>query len=125
MVVGIGVDIIEIERLRKTLERQADRFVGRIFTEAEQEYCRRHRDPVPHYAARFAAKEALMKALGTGWSKGVTWRDAEVVRAPMGAPVLKLHGQAQALSLSMGVRSMHLSLSHSRELAVAVVILEQ
>lgn len=125
MIIGVGVDIVEIERVREVLQRQQDRFIRRVFTEAEQDYCRAHRDPVPHYAARFAAKEALFKALGTGWAKGVSWRDAEVARASMGAPVLMLHGEAQKLSQSLGTRAAHLSLSHSRELAVAIVILEQ
>jgi holo-[acyl-carrier protein] synthase len=125
VIIGVGVDIVEIERLRGTLERQHDRFIRRVFTDAEQDYCRMHRDPVPHYAARFAAKEALFKALGTGWAKGLSWKDAEVVRTPMGAPVLKLLGQAQNLSLSLGTRAAHLSLSHSRDFAVAIVILEQ
>lgn len=125
MIVGVGVDIVEIERFRGALQRQQDRFLQRIFTQAEQDYCRAHRDPVPHYAARFAAKEALFKALGTGWAKGVSWKDAEVARTSMGAPVLKLHGQAQNLSLSLGTRAAHLSLSHSHDFAVAIVILEQ
>ena len=125
MIVGIGVDIVEIERLREVLRRQQDRFIRRVFTEAEQEYCRAHRDPAPHYAARFAAKEAVFKALGTGWAKGVSWKDAEVVRAAMGAPVLALHGQAEKLSLTLGARAIHLSLSHSSDSAVALVVLEQ
>ena len=125
MIVGIGVDIVEIERLRETLARQQDRFIRRVFTEAEQKYCAAHRDPVPHYAARFAAKEALFKALGTGWAKGVSWQDAEVIRADTGAPVLVLHGEAEKFSLKLGARTAHLSLTHSNDSAVAVVILEQ
>ena len=124
MIVGLGVDIVEIKRLREILARQQDRFIQRVFTESEQEYCRSHRDPVPHYAARFAAKESLFKALGTGWAKGVSWRDAEVVREAMRAPILVLHGQAEKLSESLGVDAVHLSLTHSNESAVAVVILE-
>lgn len=125
MIVGIGVDIVEIERFREVLQRQQERFVRRVFTEGEQEYCRAHRDAVPHFAARFAAKEALFKALGTGWAKGVSWRDAEVVREAMKAPVLALHGQAEKLSMTLGARATHLSLSHSRGFAVAVVVIEQ
>ena len=124
MIVGIGVDIVEIRRLREVLERQQDRFIRRVFTESEQEYCRAHRDPVPHYAARFAAKESLFKALGTGWAKGVSWKDAEVVRAAMRAPILVLHGRAEKLSQALGVQGIYLSLSHSGDSAVAVVILE-
>ncbi len=124
MIVGIGVDIVEIRRLREVLERQQDRFIRRVFTELEQEYCRAHRDPVPHYAARFAAKESLFKALGTGWARGVSWKDAEVVRAAAQAPILALHGRAEKLSQALGVQAVYLSLSHSNDSAVAVVILE-
>ncbi len=85
MILGIGVDIIEIARLRSAGERSKDRFLQRVFTLAEQQFCAKHRDPAPHYAARFAAKEALFKALGTGWAKGVTWLDAEVLREPQKA----------------------------------------
>ncbi len=124
MIVGIGVDIIDIARMRRALERQGDRLVRRIFTTAEQDYCRMHRDPAPYFAARFAAKEALFKALGTGWAQGITWLDAEVHRAQGGAPRLALCGRAEELSKSMGTRSIHISLSHSEESAVAFVILE-
>jgi holo-[acyl-carrier protein] synthase len=125
MILGIGVDIIEIARLRSAVERSKDRFLQRVFTPAEQQFCAKHRDPAPHYAARFAAKEALFKALGTGWAKGVTWLDAEVLREPQKAPILVLHGESQRLSASMGVHKVHLSLSHSDQAAIALVILEQ
>jgi len=124
MIVGTGIDIVEIARFRKVLERLKDRFILRVFTPAEQKYCNAHRDPSPHYAARFAAKEALFKALGTGWARGVTWRDVEVVRERQDAPSLVLHGEAQRLSESMGTHKVHLSLSHSEQWAVAMVILE-
>lgn len=125
MILGIGVDIIEISRLRHALERSKDRFLQRVFTPEEQQFCAGHRDPAPHYAARFAAKEALFKALGTGWAQGVTWLDAEVRREHLGAPVLVLHGEAQRLSASMGADKVHLSLSHSDQAAIALVILER
>ncbi len=124
MIVGLGVDIVDIRRLRLALERQGDRFVQRIFTEAEQQYCRGRRDPAPSLAARFAAKEALFKALGTGWAQGVTWRDVEVQKDERGAPRLVLSGRAAELSKEMGTRSAHISLSHSEESAIALVILE-
>ncbi len=124
MIVGIGVDIVEIGRLRRTLGKQADRFLKRVFTAAEQEYCNAHRDPVPHYAARFAAKEAVFKALGTGWAQGVAWLDVEVRRREGGAPSLTLLGAAERHGLALGLRTAHLSLSHSDEAAVAMVILE-
>ena len=124
MIVGIGVDVVEISRLRKVIERQSTRFVNRVFTLAEQEYCGRHRDPAPHYAVRFAAKVAVFKALGTGWAKGVTWLDVEVSRRIHEAPSLVLHGEAQRLSINFGVQTNHISLSHSDTMAIAMVVLE-
>jgi holo-[acyl-carrier protein] synthase len=124
MIIGIGVDIVEIRRLRQTLQRQAERFLKRVFTAAEQEYCRAHRDPVPHFAARFAAKEAAFKALGTGWAKGVSWLDVEVQRCAGEAPMLILRGHAEEHGRKLGVRKAHLSLSHSDEAAIAMVLLE-
>ncbi len=125
MIVGVGVDIVEIGRLRGTLEKQKDRFLRRVFTTAEQEYCDAHRDAVPHYAARFAAKEALFKAIGTGWAKGVSWLDVSVLRGREGPPVMTLGGEALRVSDSLGVTRVHVSLSHSVENAVAIVILEK
>ncbi len=124
MIIGTGVDVIEIARIGSVLERLKDRFIARVFTSAEQQFCNQHRDPVPHYAVRFAAKEALFKAIGTGWAKGVTWLDAEVLRERQEAPALRLHGEAQRLSELMGVKKVHVSLSHSDQWAVALVILE-
>jgi holo-[acyl-carrier protein] synthase len=124
VIVGIGVDIVEISRLRRTLERRGERFIRRIYTEGEREYCWAHRDPAPCFAARFAAKEALFKALRTGWTQGVTWLDVEVRRDERGAPSLMLSGRAGDLSRELGVRAIHVSLSHSEEAAIALVILE-
>ncbi len=124
MIVGIGVDLVEIHRFREVLGRQKDRFVQRIFTEGEQGYCRAHRDPVPHFAARFAAKEALFKALGTGWAGGVSWLDVDVRREGNGPPEITLRGQAETISHSLGVHRVLLSLSHTDETAIAVVILD-
>jgi holo-[acyl-carrier protein] synthase len=124
MILGTGVDIVEIERLRKILGRQKDRFILRVFTSEEQRFCKMHRDPAPHFAARFAAKEAVFKALGTGWAKGVTWLDVEVQREGYDAPRLALYGEALKLSQNMRMEKSHLSLSHSDEWAMAMVILE-
>jgi holo-[acyl-carrier protein] synthase len=124
MMVGIGVDIVEIPRLRKTLERYGNRFIRRVFTPAEQEYCLARADPVPHYAVRFAAKEALFKALGTGWAKGVTWLDVEVRREPHASPHLGLKGEAENLSKTLGMKSIHISLTHSENTAIAFVVLD-
>ncbi len=124
MIIGTGVDIVEINRLRKVMERLKDRFISRVFTPEEQQFCSGHRDPAPHFAARFAAKEALFKALGTGWAQGVTWLDVEVHRERQGAPNMLLHGEAERLSMSKGASKVHLSLSHTGQWAVATVILE-
>lgn len=124
MIIGTGVDLVEIDRFRRVIERLKDRFILRVFTAEEQRFCKEHRDPVPHYAARFAAKEALFKALGTGWAKGVTWLDVEVQRSSQNAPMMRLHGEAKRLSASMGAQKIHLSLSHSEKNAIAMVILE-
>ena len=124
MIIGTGVDLVEIMRFRKVIERLKDRFIHRVFTAGEQQFCNEHRDPVPHYAVRFAAKEALFKALGTGWAKGVTWLDVEVRRERQDAPMMSLHGEAQRLSEAMGAHKAHISLSHSDNWAIAMVILE-
>jgi holo-[acyl-carrier protein] synthase len=124
MIIGTGVDLVEIERFRKVIERLKDRFVLRVFTPGEQQFCNGHRDPVPHLAARFAAKEAVFKALGTGWAKGVTWLDVEVRRERQDAPEILLSGEAQRLSAEKGATVVHLTLSHSEHWAVAMVILE-
>jgi holo-[acyl-carrier protein] synthase len=124
MIIGTGVDLVEIDRFRKVIERLKDRFILRVFTPGEQLFCNAHRDPIPHFAVRFAAKEALFKALGTGWAKGVTWLDVEVLRERQDAPAMALHGEAQRLSASMGTQKVHLSLSHSDNWAIAMVILE-
>ena len=113
-----GVDIIEIWRIKGVLERWGQRFLNRIYTEGEIAYCRGR---AQNLAARFAAKEAAMKSLGTG-VRGVGWRDIEVVRGPGGAPSIKLHGRAFLRAQKLGVKELSLSLSHSREYAVAFVV---
>ena len=116
-----GVDIIEISRIRRVLERYSQRFLDRVFTPAEIEYCRGR---APNLAARFAAKEATMKALGTG-VRGVGWKDIEVVRAKSGAPGIKLHGRADQRAQRLGVWETSLSISHSNEYAVAFVVMQR
>jgi holo-[acyl-carrier protein] synthase len=124
MIIGTGIDIVEIARIRSIMEKLKDRFIPRVFTAAEQQFCSAHRDPAPHFAARFAAKEALFKALGTGWAKGVTWLDVEVLRERPGAPVMTLYGEAKRLSEQIGASKTHVTLSHSDQWAIAMVILE-
>jgi holo-[acyl-carrier protein] synthase len=119
----IGVDVVEIDRLAEQMERTSA-FAERIFTPGERQYCeRRRRRRYTHYAARFAAKEAVFKALGTGWSGDLCWTDVEVVPGPLGAPRLRLHGAARRLAETAGVLDAALSLSHSRHVAVAMVLL--
>lgn len=124
MIVGIGIDVAEIARIAAVLDRHGERFLRRVLTEGERAYCLRHRAPAAHVAGRFAAKEAALKALGTGLSSGIGWRDVEVVRRPGGAPALALHGRAGEIAKGRGVRRTHLSLTHDRGIAAAVVILE-
>ncbi len=125
MIIGTGLDIVEIERIRKVTERQKDRFIHRVFTPEEQRFCKKRRDPAPHFSARFAAKEALFKALGTGWAKGVSWLDVEVQRQDRQAPVMVLRGEAEKQYRRLGGSRVHLSLSHSDQWAVAMVVLEK
>ena len=121
-IVGMGIDATEIARIAETIERFGDRFVHRIFTEGEIAYCRRKRDAASSFAARFAAKEAAMKALGTGFSRGVHWVGIEVVRRH-GPPQLQFHdGALRRFSAMGGTRSL-LTLTHSRDLAIAHVLL--
>jgi holo-[acyl-carrier protein] synthase len=124
MIVGIGTDLAEVLRIQKTIDRYGDRFLRRIFTEAEIAYASRKANAAERFAARFAAKEAGMKALGTGLRHGITWRDFEVFNEPSGRPGLRLHGAALDIASRMGARRMSLSLTHTSELAMAVVILE-
>ena len=121
-ILGLGFDATDIPRIASTIERYGDRFLHRVFTEGEIAYCTRRRNPVPHLAGRFAAKEAAMKALGTGHSRGVLWRDIEVVRLS-GPPQLRLHGGAAARADRMHVRSSLLTITHSEALAMAQVLL--
>jgi holo-[acyl-carrier protein] synthase len=121
-ILGIGLDATDIPRVRDVFGRYGDRFLRRVFTEREIAYCTRRRDPVPHLAGRFAAKEAAMKALGTGHSRGVLWKDIEVVRLS-GPPQLRLHGGAAVRADRMRVRSSLLTITHSDALAMAQVLL--
>jgi holo-[acyl-carrier protein] synthase len=120
---GIGVDLVKIPRMREVIARWQERFLRRVFTEGEIAYCRARRDPVPHFAARFAAKEAGMKALGTGLRLGVKWREFEVRRERGEAPTLVLHGRSRELSLARGGRRMLLALTHEGEYALAQAML--
>ncbi|HEY4009853.1 MAG TPA: holo-ACP synthase [Acidobacteriaceae bacterium] len=125
MVLGLGTDIIEIARIEHSLTRFGDAFLRRIYTAGEIAYCQaKPKTAAESFAARFAAKEAAAKALGTGISRGVTWRELEVRRLPGQRPTLHLSGRAAELAARLGVRHLALSLSHTRELAIAVVVAE-
>jgi holo-[acyl-carrier protein] synthase len=124
MMVGTGIDVVEIDRIQRTLERFGKRFLDRVFLEAEQAYCQRKRNSAESFAARFAAKEAAAKALGTGISYGVNWLEIEVVREPSGRPTLRLHGRAAQIAERLGVVRTALSLTHTGEIAMASVVLE-
>src|SRR6267378_389536 len=124
MIVGTGIDIEEVHRIAEAMERFGDRFLHRVFTEGERRYCDSKANRVERYAARFAAKEAAMKALGTGWSHGVRWVDCEVVRMPGGRPTMSFHGRAGEFAARMGVKNAALSLTHTSEQAIAQLILE-
>src|SRR5437588_8714414 len=120
---GIGVDLVNIPRMRDVIDRWQDRFLRRVFTEQEIAYCRAWRDPVPHFAARFAAKEAGLKALGTGLRLGVRWRELEVRRERGQPPVLVLSGRSRAIGEAQGGRRMLLTLTHDGEYACAQAML--
>jgi holo-[acyl-carrier protein] synthase len=123
-ILGTGVDLAEVGRIRDAVERHGERFIKRIYTPGEIAYVERKANKSERYAGRFAAKEAGMKAIGTGWKRGVTWQDFEVINLPTGRPTLQLHGEAAKIAEKMGVRSVWLSITHTAELAMAQVILE-
>jgi holo-[acyl-carrier protein] synthase len=124
MIVSIGIDIVEVRRVESAIGRHGARFLEKIYTAAEIAYCETKAARFIHYAGRFAAKEAAMKALGTGWGQGVAWRDVEIVASPGGPPRLVLGGIAGERGAALGVARSHLSISHTHEHAVAQVVLE-
>lgn len=124
MIIGTGIDIVEIGRLRKILSRTGDRFLARVFTPEERQFCQARKDPTPHLAVRFAAKEAVFKALGTGWAHGATWLEVQVQRQDGEAPAILLHGATLQISIAKDVQRIHLSLTHTESWAAATVILE-
>jgi holo-[acyl-carrier protein] synthase len=120
-VIALGIDLVEVPRVRAMLERHAGRFKQRVFTEGEIAYCESCAKPEIHFAARFAAKEAVAKAFGTGFAEGVVWTEIEVMRAQNGSPAIVLHGGALAKAAERGIRAWRLSLSHTDQMAVASV----
>jgi holo-[acyl-carrier protein] synthase len=124
VIVGLGIDVAEVDRVRDAIERHGRRFVERIFCASEIAYVERKANRYERYAARFAAKEAGMKAIGTGWRRGVRWQDFEVTNLPSGRPTLRLHGVADRIAQSLGVRNVALSITHTAREGSAIVILE-
>ena len=124
LIVGLGMDVVEIDRIEGAITRHGASFVERIYTPAEAAYCERFANRYERYSGRFAAKEAGMKALGTGWSRGVRWRDVEVVREPSGKPTLRLAGVARQIADGLGVKHIALTITHAGNLALAQVIFE-
>ncbi|EIJ42229.1 holo-(acyl-carrier-protein) synthase [Beggiatoa alba B18LD] len=125
MIIGIGIDIADQTRIRHGITKFSTRFLQRIFTPEEIASCQKYRDPTEHYAGKFAVKEALMKAIGAGLRQHVTFRDIEVLNAESGAPYITLYGIAKQIAEQRGVTHSHVSLSHSANIATAVVVLER
>jgi holo-[acyl-carrier protein] synthase len=125
MIVGSGIDLVEIARIQQSVQRFGQRFLNRVYTAAEQGYCLRKRNSAESLAARFAAKEAGAKALGTGISRGVSWLEIEVVREPSGRPTIQFHGRAAEIAQTMGVAHVALSITHTATLSMASVVVEK
>lgn len=124
MIVGMGIDIAEVGRIQAVIESQKERFLRRVYTPEEAAYCEQFKNKYERYAGRFAVKEAAMKALGTGWSRGVRWVDLEVVRQRGGRPTLSLKGEARKIADALGVKNIAVSITHTAAQAIAQVIFE-
>lgn len=125
MIYGIGTDFVEVSRIEKILQRWGDRFIGKVYSLDEIKYCQTKASPAMHYAARFAAKESFLKSLGIGLGMGVKLREIEVINNPQGRPVLKIHERIKDGLNKLGITAMHISITHTREHAHAIVILEK
>jgi holo-[acyl-carrier protein] synthase len=125
MIYGIGIDLVKVGRVKEALERWGERFQNKVFTPGEVRYCMQKKNPSPNFAARFAAKEAFVKALGIGIRRGVHWKDVEVQRGPLGRPVLKLNGRAVEICQKERIEGLFLSLTHDGDYSGAMVVLEK
>ncbi len=125
MIFGIGIDLIEVDRLRRSVEKFGDKFLNRIFTDNEIKYCQTKSNSYQHYAVRFAAKEALLKAIGTGLRAGITWHQIEIINDTQGKPSIITYGECHKILQKLDIKNIELSLSHTKHHGVAVVILEQ
>jgi holo-[acyl-carrier protein] synthase len=124
LIIGMGVDLAEVQRIQAAIERHGETFLRRVYTAAEREYCEGFRNKFERYAGRFAAKEAAMKALGTGWRRGVRWVDFEVVRELGGRPTIRLDGEAKKIAAELGVKRIVLSITHTETMALAQIVME-
>lgn len=124
LIIGTGIDIVSVNRIKRATDKWGQRFLERVFTEGEIKYAMIHKSPHTRLAARFAAKEAMTKAMGTGFTGGITWKDIEVLNRESGRPEIILHGRVREIAESMDVRGIHLSISHDGDYAVAQVALE-
>src|ERR1700722_7836935 len=122
MIVGVGTDIVEIPRIGKMIERHGEHFLQRVYTEDEIRYCQRRKESFQHYAGRWAAKEAVMKTLGTGWTRGVGWLDIEVATKRSGQPLINIRGSAREIANHLGIGEVLISISHCRAYAMATAI---
>ncbi len=125
MILGIGVDLCEVDRIEAAIKRHGERFLARIYTDAERSYCDSKPNRFERLAGRFAAKEAAMKALGTGWRRGVAWKEFEVARASSGQPVILFHGVARQIAEELGATRALVSITHIKTMAMAQVVLER
>jgi holo-[acyl-carrier protein] synthase len=123
-ILGLGMDLVQVDRVKELIERRGERALARLFTPGERAYCERRGGRAVHYAGRFAAKEAVMKLLGTGWTRGVRWVDIEVERESGSAPRIVLHGETARIAAAMGIARVHLTITHDAGLAAAVAIAE-
>jgi holo-[acyl-carrier protein] synthase len=123
-IVGTGIDIVECLRIAQMIERHGELFITRVYTDAEIEYCTARKAATQHYSGRWAAKEAVLKALGTGWRRGISWRDIEIHNDRKGAPTVNLRAGARDVMEKAGIRRLHVSISHCRSFAVAHVVAE-
>jgi len=124
MIHGTGVDLIEISRIKNSIQKYSGKFEERVFTSKEIDYCRSKADPFKHFAARFAAKEAVLKSLGTGMAEGISWKDMEILNQESGRPVLSLSGKGRDIFNSLNLRDIHISITHDKQYAVAQAIAE-
>lgn len=121
-IIGLGTDIVETVRIGRMIEKHGELFIKRVYTEEEARYCQDRKQYLQHFAGRWAAKEAVMKTLGTGWAKGVGWRDIEVVSQSSGAPTIAIHGGAQVIADKLGITQVLITISHCRSYATATAI---